>query len=333
MNTKMQQIEISESDEPSKERIWDKMYQCRDFELSNFWQKSVFLFGFMALCFGGYGALVLKVIDTHFISPSLSYIYQYMCGISLLGIILSILWVYMAKGSKAWYEVYEKSIYAIEKDIFKYGNSKYIMGEWAKRMKKDVGLTFWDNRAGAFSPSKINMVIGRIMIVVWSLCFFISFYNLDVCSFFTNVDWLKLIGSVFVTGIVVLFTMIIRTFIKSKPFLPKSLQESGGFKKLYKEYNYEAFLPTIREKLDSWVEKELEAYRKDKNHNLDFSDDMKNELMKLIKNEIEYESIDNLYAKYESERTSFLNRIINKGIRNILSKLQFDHSNFDDSKD
>lgn|GEM_PF-287386 len=328
----MQQIEISESDEPSKERIWDKMYQCRDFELSNFWQKSVFLFGFMALCFGGYGALVLKVIDAPSISPSLPYIYQYMCGISLLGIILSILWVYMAKGSKAWYEVYEKAIYAIEKDIFKYGNSKYVMGEWAKKMKKDVGLTFLDNRPGAFSPSKINMVIGRIMLGVWSVCLFFSFYNLKICELLNSFVW----GNFFSSGLVVLIICVllpklIRTFVKSNPFLPKVLQESG-FNKLSAECKYKAFFPTIRKKLDDWVEDELEKYRKDKKHNLEFSEDMKNELMNLISKEIELETIDNLYATYESERTSFLNRIINAFVRDKLCGSNIAEGKSDESR-
>ena len=62
MGNQKKHVEISESDYPSKERIWDKMYQCRDFELSHFWQKSAFLFGFLTMCFGGYGALVRQVV-------------------------------------------------------------------------------------------------------------------------------------------------------------------------------------------------------------------------------------------------------------------------------
>lgn len=73
----MKHVKISESDNPSKERIWDKMYQCRDFELSHFWQKAAFLFGFLTMCFGGYGALVLQVVDKDTNSVWLPYISIY----------------------------------------------------------------------------------------------------------------------------------------------------------------------------------------------------------------------------------------------------------------
>ncbi|MBO7597119.1 MAG: hypothetical protein J6T70_08770 [Bacteroidales bacterium] len=184
IRTNIPQIEISESDIPSKERIWDKQYQCRDFELSNFWQKSAFLFGFLSLCFAGYGALVLQVVDSGTDKCYLPYIYQYMCGISLLGIVLSVVWIYMMKGSKAWYEVYEKSIYAIEKELFNGKKRKYVEGEFAKEMSKQFNENFTGLHSGAFSPSKINILIGWIMLIVWIICCGISLYNLliDILS-------------------------------------------------------------------------------------------------------------------------------------------------------
>ena len=184
----MKQVEISESDNPSKERIWDKMYQCRDLELSSFWQKSLFLFGFMSLCFAGYSGLFMHCINTDKDLPLFSPIHLIMSAIALLGIIMSVLWVFMTKGSKAWYEVYEKSIYAIESEIFKRNNKKYVMGEWAKRMNSDYDLAFWTNKPGSFSPSKINMVIGKIMIIVWTLCESYSIINFVKLDF--QDDWL-----------------------------------------------------------------------------------------------------------------------------------------------
>ena len=172
------QIEISENDYPSKEKIWDRLYQCRDFELSSFWQKSVFLFGFLSLCFAGYGALVAQVVDNDTNPDSISYIYQYMCGVSMLGIILSVVWIYMMKGSKAWYEVYEKAIYEIECEIFKSGNSKYIEGVWANKMRGDFGVGFFGVKGGSFSPSKINIIIGWVMLGIWIIVSGISCYNL-----------------------------------------------------------------------------------------------------------------------------------------------------------
>jgi len=203
-----QYVEISENDYPSKEKIWDRLYQCRDFELSHFWQKSVFVFSIFIVCFTGYGGLVSAAIDPEN-KKSLFYIYQYMCGVSLLGIITSILWIYMMKGSKAWYEVYEKSIYAIECEIFKDSNKKYIEGEFAKRMSKNFNNNFFDNKSGAFSPSKINMVIGWIMLIVWCICGFFGMYNLN----FSVLEVPALTDSLLCIGVVIVVTVVLQWVI------------------------------------------------------------------------------------------------------------------------
>ncbi len=217
------QVEISENDFPSKERIWDKLYQCRDFELTTLWQKSAFLFGLFVICFSGYGGLVLAAINAE--NPSvLWYIYQYMCGVSILGIITSILWIYMMKGSKAWYEVYEKAIYNIECEIFQGNAKKYVMGEPAKRMRKEYNSSMLGIKGGAFSPSKITIVMGWILLTVWSICAVVSLYNLDffelIAYYWNNNDWGNVGNSlVIIFAIITIIPLIISHFIKSKPLL------------------------------------------------------------------------------------------------------------------
>ena len=195
----MQQIEINESDFPSKERIWDKLYQCRDFELSNFWQKSVFLFGFISLCFCGYGALLLKTAD---ICVKNDYLHEYMFGVSILGIMLSYVWIAMCKGSKAWYEVYEKVIYGIEYELFtKRGASKYIEGDFLKEFKDEIDDNLFLNyKGGPFSPSKVNILIGNILLIIWIICALICVGNLLQCMPF---------GRNMVTPLLILFGLVI----------------------------------------------------------------------------------------------------------------------------
>lgn len=217
-------VKISEDDYPSKEKIWNRLYQCRDFELSHFWQKSIFLFTLVSLCFTGYGVLALKVIDENVTTCDLFYLYQYMCGLSILGMVLSVIWVYMMKGSKAWIEVYENTIYEIELDIFrKNGHSKYVMGQFVTRNKSDeTNDDFWGTNAGAFSPSKINIVIGWILFGVWIICSFFSFFNF-LCYYFKvvlqnfNYAWSAILSLCLVLAISVLAVNVPKKFIKSKP--------------------------------------------------------------------------------------------------------------------
>ena len=129
----------------------------------------------------------------------------------------------MMKGSKAWYEVYEKSIYAIEREILT-DNQQYVEGEFAKRMRGDFDTHFFGTKGGAFSPSRINIVIGWIILFVWCGCLFFSLYNLN-----NRVQLSELaldrrtilieIGLVIVVALIV--PLLIKPFIKSSPLLRK----------------------------------------------------------------------------------------------------------------
>ena len=250
---KVKCVEVIENDFPSKEKIWDKQYECRNFELSSFWQKSAFLFCFLSLCFAGYGALVSHIVNKDTNPDSIPYIFQYMCGVSLLGIVLSILWIYLMKGSKAWYEVYEKSIYEIETEIFKGKNEKYIEGEFAKKMRKNYSNSFIGTSGGAFSPSKINIVIGWILLIVWCCCGIFSLYNLlytlQLCkSQFTksfNDDFwqVSIISVLAIIGISIITICIIKKFVKSKPLL----MDEG------KKYSRLKFCKYLFSKFTKWI--------------------------------------------------------------------------------
>ena len=114
-----QKIEITDNNELSLKEIRETFYHCRDFEITNLWQRSVFLFGFILACFTGYGAILISLLTTGEQKVEFPYLTNFIeCCISLIGLVFSIIWIIMAKASKAWYEIYEKMITEIEKEIY-----------------------------------------------------------------------------------------------------------------------------------------------------------------------------------------------------------------------
>ena len=82
----------------SHKELRETFYKLRDFEISNLWQRSVFLSALLVLFFPAYGVLVSKLIenaDKHIIY------HEICCALALCAIIFSIIWIMMAKGSKA----------------------------------------------------------------------------------------------------------------------------------------------------------------------------------------------------------------------------------------
>lgn len=87
------------------------LYQAYADEIRNLWQRSIFLGAFMTLAWGGYGALQLKFIDkVSDKSFALGAYHYYSILLCFVIIILSLLWVAMAKGSKFVQEAHEKHI-------------------------------------------------------------------------------------------------------------------------------------------------------------------------------------------------------------------------------
>lgn len=169
-------IESSLSSKITIKEIHETYWRCRDFELSHLWQRSIFLSAFLILCFTGYGALISKMIDMGNVNK-LAYVNLLAFLVSIIGIIFSCLWIMMGKGSKAWYERYENAILAFECNNhyvepiaahiggFQYGNLPDY--KWLP-----INKNLFKGNGGAYSPSKINIAIGQVTFILWSIAAF-----------------------------------------------------------------------------------------------------------------------------------------------------------------
>ena len=90
----------------------------------------------------------------------------------------------MGKGSKAWYERYENAISAFER------NERYVSNEvseiggfqYQNLDKYDINDSLFSTSGGAFSPSRINIAIGQIALLVW-ICTLLVHICLLFCNF------------------------------------------------------------------------------------------------------------------------------------------------------
>ena len=172
--------------------IQEVLWAGRALELNSQWQRSVMVGTFLALSYAGYGALMVQEGALKLLAHSQGLHWQAF-GVALLGIVFSYLWTCMAKGSKAWFEMYEAAI-----ELF--GNQVRDMEEeeieelekagksvsrahvattfagfnhwedgafWEKYDKRERDTSCLTTRAGRFSPSKINIVIGIFSLGLW----------------------------------------------------------------------------------------------------------------------------------------------------------------------
>lgn len=163
----------------SLRRTLDRMYSCRDLEISNLWQRSIFLGTFLVLCFTGYGVLVHSILTLEKdIAEQFIQFHFVCCMLAMLSIIFSVLWIQMAKASKAWYEVYESYIDQFQEQFKQDLDIESIWGMGRNRdLKIDDSLL--STKTGGYSPSKINIVIGQLSLLFWVIVIMIhsSFIN------------------------------------------------------------------------------------------------------------------------------------------------------------
>lgn len=186
--------------------IRDSLWRCRDFELSHLWQRSIFLTTILILCFTGYGVVTMKLLDNveYTVSSSAYMLNNIALVLCLINIIFSSLWIMMGKGSKAWYERYEHAIDAFECDeeyvdpkVFNTGVNESEIGGFQYQNLKEYNEHQLDDRiksckAGAYSPSKINIAIGQISFVIWCIAFIVHVL-IGIMEFHVDELWIKYI--------------------------------------------------------------------------------------------------------------------------------------------
>lgn len=150
-----------------------------------------------------------------------SEIYQKIVPIFLtyLGIVFSMMWVMMAKGSKRLYEEYERGIdKMIEDEIFNHAvddNYYPCHGNLPKVEKDKLSDCLFSVKAGDYSPSKINITIGIAALFCWGVLCLLHIVIL-INYFLQNKFSYILFWSLFIAFIVVAIIFIIPIYYKCK---------------------------------------------------------------------------------------------------------------------
>lgn len=189
----------------SHKELRETFYKLRDFEISNLWQRSIFLSALLVLFFPAYGFLVSKLLE----GTDKPIIYnEICCALALCAITFSIIWIMMAKGSKAWYEVYERMIIKIESDLDI--EDEYHMLEMEKA-PWELDANLMTNNAGQYSVSKLNILIGRFLMIIWTIIFAIHYIISWVTLCDNNLNINCILHTIILTLLPVFLTVIIWT--------------------------------------------------------------------------------------------------------------------------
>lgn len=155
--------------------VYNTLYKAYADEIRNLWQRSIFLGAFMTLAWSGYGALQLKFITRKCGEFDMATYYIASLGICATIMILSLLWVAMAKGSKFVQEAHERHIDDLgfdlldEVDINTKKNKRLFcdLDIYNIKLATDKKISVWHPlKPYRYSPSKINIFLGWLSVAI-----------------------------------------------------------------------------------------------------------------------------------------------------------------------
>lgn len=167
--------------------LYSCLWKCRDLEISMLWTRLTLLGAFMGLTYAGYGALILKGLDG---VRNWEVFNLVAIGASAFGFLFSILWTTTAKGSKAWFERYEAMLAYFQKTYREHGLFESVPDEelilsyldfdkrCIRRHLQPVDSNLLSQHAGAYSVSKIPIVMGQVSMLAWCI---IGLAHFGVC--------------------------------------------------------------------------------------------------------------------------------------------------------
>ena len=198
-------------------------YKIRKFEIQNLWQRSIFLATFTVLLFTGYGTFAEKLLSYDGLKAVIAHILCYL--LAFIGSIFAMIWIMMAKGSKAWFEIYEQRIKEIEKEDSLGIPTKYLMREGAPF---SIRNSLWRPNPGAYSVSKINIILGQVLLFIWLfICIIHTLFLILILNSMQYCSSLKILASVSIIPFCVLYLLsrCLKKLAKSKGIITPEEEE------------------------------------------------------------------------------------------------------------
>lgn len=186
--------------------LWKNANDKRNFELSHLWQRSVLLTALIVVICTVYFGLLSRLLDASADGEKLI-LHEIAGFMALVGLIFSIIWTMMGKGSKAWYEVQEKRLNRIEEKLFGKEYDGFLSGDDCSL--KSLNTCIFSNIAGKYSVSRLNIFIGIVLSIIWISSFI--FHFVYVCSYLINMTNSCCCHCWIAMGMILLFLTIIIT--------------------------------------------------------------------------------------------------------------------------
>lgn len=184
----------------------------RKFEIELYWKRATYFWAFIVAAATGF---VSVITSNHLESKGFSIL------LSLIGLLFSIGWYFVNRGSKFWQENWEAHL-----DLL----GERIHGPLFKTIRISRSNFLDLNKEYPFSVSKVNQLLSFVIIFFWIMAFLYSiFYSFDKMSYFKFFDDVSDSAFIIIFTTLIAFVALIFILFKScsESFVVRSLKKAG----------------------------------------------------------------------------------------------------------
>jgi len=147
----------------------------RKFEIELYWKRATYFWTFIAASLAGYGAIqASSITNKHDLSVMLS----------CLGLVFSVGWLCVNRGSKKWQENWENHVDMLEDK--ECGPIYKVILTRLKPTGFDENVQHFLNGPSPISVSKVNQIISLFVSILWA---FLLFYSLPKFNLEASINW------------------------------------------------------------------------------------------------------------------------------------------------
>jgi len=153
-------------------------YEVRKFEIELYWKRATYFWTFIGASFVGYAALF----------NSSSHSKEGLVLLSCIGLVFSVAWHCVNRGSKFWQENWENHVELLEDNVYGPLYKSITMRPKIDKRRRAKALAF-AIAPEQFSVSKINQLVSTYIVIIWCLLLWSAS---EVCLS-CDINWSKLI--------------------------------------------------------------------------------------------------------------------------------------------
>ncbi|SJZ99653.1 RipA family octameric membrane protein [Selenihalanaerobacter shriftii] len=196
---------INEEDRELREKALEKALDILKFEIDLYWKRATYFWTFIGVTFAGYFTIYGKIHE-QFLASTINNSHIIILILNSLGLIFSLSWYLVNRGSKYWQNNWERHVDMLEDEFMGPLYKTIIYESHDQSSNKKFKFLY---KEAPYSVSKINQVLSFFIMTIWSILFIVNIGYIFVKYVFDYESFKAFVGEISPECVIITLLFII----------------------------------------------------------------------------------------------------------------------------